>query len=527
MQMHVQRPHVRHHDYAMTETPRYATLRDYLRVIRTNRLVILLVTLTFAAAGLGISLLQQKVYSAQAEVSFQDASADLSLLGSNATAGVPASLLASMNASLVNRPEVNRMVQQQLDSPLSPGALGSKVSAQVSVTTNLVGVRATDTNPVQAAVIANAYARTVAELANRAVHRRLGIAIKHESRAAGRAGKVLSFAEQQAQAQVNQLKTAQAIVHPAQVVEKAQVPTIPSGPLTKRNTVLGGLVGLVFGLAIAFVRDALDRRLRGPSDVHEETGLPVLGRIADDALGASIAGKNGGKAFKDADFEAFRILRANIEFLRVDAPLRTILITSGLPEEGKSTVALALASAMAGAGRRTLLVECDLRRPSLSGRLGIQRSPGLSDYLVGNAAPGDILQQVQLSFGRGSNGSDAASGADNPTLVCIAAGAQVPQPGELLGSLRFREFLGQVSRAYDSVILDTSPLLSVVDGLELVPQVDGVLVCVRLSQTTRQEARAARDVLDKLPERPTGVVVTGLKSREEGYGYYYRAYGQS
>jgi len=231
----------------------------------------------------------------------------------------------------------------------------------------------------------------------------------------------------------------------------------------------------------------------------------------------------------DQDVESFRILRTNLEFLDVDHPIKSILVTSPLPEEGKSTVAASLAAANAAAGKRTLLVECDLRRPSLPERLSINRSPGLSDYLAGQASAGQILQVVTLSEGEpvsNGNGKDAPRvEAAAGKLVVIAAGSQSVRPAELLGSRRFRDFLEQVVAAYDIVVIDTPPLLSVSDTLELVPLVDSVLLCIRADQTTRDQARAVKDALAHLPERTTGIVVTGLKpGREHDYGYYSYAY---
>jgi tyrosine-protein kinase len=197
------------------------------------------------------------------------------------------------------------------------------------------------------------------------------------------------------------------------------------------------------------------------------------------------------------------------------------MVTSALPEEGKSTVALALAGAAAVAGKRALLVECDLRRPCLADRLGIDEEPGLTDYLLGEAKPADVLQVVELDTAPAAANGGAAGEKESSSLVCITAGSPAELPAEMLGSERFSKFLSQVSEAYDLVVLDTSPILSVVDSLELAPKVDGLLVCVRLSQTTREEARAAREALGYLPERTTGVVVTGYRPGDDYYGYAY------
>ncbi|MDQ2676137.1 MAG: CpsD/CapB family tyrosine-protein kinase, partial [Actinomycetota bacterium] len=267
----------------------------------------------------------------------------------------------------------------------------------------------------------------------------------------------------------------------------------------------------------------LDRRLHGAGEAHQELGLPVLGRVSDAALKYPGLARDGAAPMSESEFEAFRILRTNLRALSDGEPLNKILVTSSRPDEGKTAVSLSLASACAIAGHKVLLVECDLRRPSFARRLkSINQSPGLTDFLMGNAAPQDILQVVQLSEPAGAASLAGAQGQAAGAIVCITAGSIVPKPAELIGGKRFAEFLEKVVKAYDMVIIDASPLLSVVDPLELVQHVDGVLICVRSGQTTREEARASRAALAHLPERPSGVVMTGLKrGGVDGYGYYY------
>jgi non-specific protein-tyrosine kinase len=224
----------------------------------------------------------------------------------------------------------------------------------------------------------------------------------------------------------------------------------------------------------------------------------------------------------ESDFEAFRVLRVNLAALNPGGETRSVLVTSGVPEEGKSTVSIALACAATAAGQRTLLVECDLRRPSFAERLGIDGSPGLSDYLQGGATPQEILKAVPLTLPSSANGAGPSQPGSAGTLVCITGGSRVANPAELLIGERFAEFIAKVKSNYDLVILDAGPLLAIVDPLELVEQVDAVLLCVRALRTTRDEVRAARTALSHLPARPLGAVLTGLKRRgPDSYHSYY------
>jgi Mrp family chromosome partitioning ATPase len=229
---------------------------------------------------------------------------------------------------------------------------------------------------------------------------------------------------------------------------------------------------------------------------------------------------NGRRPLSEADLEGFRILRTNIDFLGIDRPPKAILVTSALPEEGKSTVAAALAAAQATAGKRTLLLECDLRFPTLAKRLGLADTPGLTDYLI---AGGDPRQTIKVSSGprlANGGGPPAYAPADQDVeFDCIVAGTRTPQPAELLGSQRFVAYLQELTGSYETIVIDTSPLLPVVDALELLARVDGILVCVRVSKTKREQARAAKTAMERFPRRPTGIVVTGVRPGQDGDAY--------
>ncbi len=287
-------------------------------------------------------------------------------------------------------------------------------------------------------------------------------------------------------------------------------------------------LGLIFGLLAAFLRDSLDRRLTDPHEVQHQLHIPMLGYVLKDSLGGVGLSQNGAKGSSDEGIEQFRILRSNVEFLAPDRTLKTVAITSPLAEEGKSTVAAGLATAGVLAGKRVLLVECDLRRPVLAERFKLQGQPGLSDWVAGNAKPAEVIQQVPIERrvgqvnGRPAPESDVASFAS--ALSVIVSGSWSPMPAELLGSERFGSFLQQVGKVYDQVVLDCAPLLPVGDTLEVLPRVDATLICIRLDRTTREQALAAKTAVEHLPPHPTGLVVTGARKGREGYYYgYYSA----
>jgi tyrosine-protein kinase len=499
----------------VTDTPRYATLRDYLRVLRHHRLLIVLTAIVFGAAGFAVAARQEKTYVAEAKV------APTPVGQGNAQ--------AQITSDRVGRLAVARRVQRALHTKVAPTTLQSVVTAGVETQTGLVVIGARWKEPKFAARVANGFARAIQVITTEQERKRIGAATASIRRRirnlkfanpATRAG-----TRAQLKAQLAELESQRELVRPIDVVRFAGVPGAPASPKPLLDTGLGLIVGLALGIFAAFVRDALDRGLRGSREIQEHLDLPLVGHVREEVLGR-VPGTDG-RGLTDQDLEGFRILRVNLNFVFDPRP-RSVAVTSGLPEEGKSTVAVSLATVAALAGRRTLLVECDLRRPSTARRMGIPIAPGLTDYIAGSAELEDVLQEVSIGAARGPNGlgpSGPPTADAGGALVCVPAGVPPEHPAEMLGSTRFQAFLRQVAERFDFVVLDTAPLLSVVDTRELLPYVDGVLLCVRAAKTTDEEARAAKEALAYLPDRPTGVVVTGLRADDEAdYGYYSYAY---
>lgn len=506
--------------------PRYATLRDYFRVVRKHRTLIIAVTLVCGVVALGLAARQDPTYAAVASVSFSDPYQDLNIVSGEPIPPrqTPPERAAAAAATITSRAQLTA-VRNRLGTTLSEDVLQANLSVFVEEVTNFVVVRATWTEPAFAARLANTVARQAVDDTAQRQRARFQVLIgslRKRLQGLDPDDPADTFTRSTVQERIARLQSLSAFSRPAEVARSAAVPQAPVSPRPVRNTLLGLLLGLALGLLAAFGRDSLDRRLRGSREIQEHLGLPLLGVVSHEAMGGVMVNGNG--HLSDQELESFRILRTNLDFLDVDRPLRLVVVTSALPEEGKSTVAASLACAQAAAGKTTLLVECDLRRPSLSQRLGLERSPGLAEYLAGTANPQDIIQTIDHPFLSSPNGQDE-SALEGRKLVCITAGAATPRPAEMLGSERFRTFLAQIREAYEIVVLDSCPLLSVVDTLELVPHTDGVLICVRAGHTTRDQARAAKAALDHFPERPTGIVVTDLRPGEdEDYGFYSYSY---
>ncbi|MHB8694268.1 MAG: tyrosine-protein kinase domain-containing protein [Solirubrobacteraceae bacterium] len=502
---------------------RNTTLADHLRVIRRHRVLIVLIGLICAGAALGVSAVQKKVYDATASVSVTDPNQALANVGSAGFSVETPLQLASIHASTVTRPAVLAAAQAQLHTKLSTTALKNAVTIGIDPNSYAVTIDASNHSATLATAIANAFAHADATLTTATARK------QYSSQAALLQRRLHSLPAATAPATtalyVEKLSTLQSlasIAQPVQVASTATVPGSPTSPQPARNTIAGLIFGLLAGVAIAYLRQALDKRFRRPDEVEQQLGHPIVGRIRGQALGRAGQETRGMRGdFNPIDAEAFRILRHNVQYLSAADAARVLLVTSAAAQEGKSTVAACLALASAEAGTRTMLVECDLRRPVLAARLGLAHAPGLSDYLAGMAAPEQIVQAVGPPHSQ--NGAEHAPSLGAARLICVTAGTPPPSPSDLLASDRFRQFIAEVSSVYDTVILDCAPLLSVADTLEIVPSASAVLVCVRLGKTTRDQARSAQEALSRIPGRPVGLVLTDVRGIEdEYYGYYHR-----
>jgi len=288
------------------------------------------------------------------------------------------------------------------------------------------------------------------------------------------------------------------------VFNAAREPEHPVGPKKLTNTALAGVVGAMLALGVAFLIEYLDDTIKTPEDASRALGLGVLGTIGQLKKG------KGDLVLVDEPLspisEAFRALRTNIRFSSVDRPLRTILVTSPGPVEGKSITVANLAVAMAQAGLKVAAVGGDLRRPRLYKLFDIHPRDGLTGALLKGSMDG-LLQPTQVD-----------------RLALLPAGELPPNPAELLGSQRMRDLLGELVQQVDVVLIDSPPLLPVTDAAVLAQGVDGVLLVIDAGQTRRGAARRAMESLRRVGGNLIGVVLNSMPASGNGYYYYYSGY---
>lgn len=332
-------------------------------------------------------------------------------------------------------------------------------------------------------------------------------------------------------------------------------PLLPTSAINPPRTVataaMGTIIGLILGMLIAFIRETFDTSLGAIEDVEETLGTKVLGVISHGdtkSIEESLRDKDG----KDLDSsqvrrrlqlvshfvpnsiigEGFRSLRTNIQFRDLEKKIKTLEITSASPQEGKTMVAMNLAITFAQAGMKTLLVECDLRKPVFAHILGIENTPGITDVLLGNHPVRDVVRTItDIIVGRLSMEEVLSSpGLDN--LNIITSGTIPPNPGELIDSKRLGDFIEEVKRDYDLVIFDTAPILSTADPLILGRKVDAVLLVYRVGAISRRLLKRSMVQLSQVKCHVTGVVLNDLKAdvspdfQDFKYYKYYRSYGR-
>jgi capsular exopolysaccharide synthesis family protein len=290
----------------------------------------------------------------------------------------------------------------------------------------------------------------------------------------------------------------------ATVVDPASYNASPVSPRPMINLVIGGMIGLLLGLAAAVIRDILDNTVSSAEDVANVIEAPVLASIAydSDVPKHPLLTEAGSRAPR---VEAFRLLRTNLQFLNLDTRPTSLVITSAVPAEGKTSTATNLAIALAQTGQRVVLVDGDLRRPKVASVLGLERSVGITTVLVGRS---ELHESVQ---------KHSASG-----IYFLASGPIPPNPTEVLQSQAAQALFDRLNEMFDMVIIDAPPLLPVSDAAIMARDVDGAILVVRHGKTTKDQLRQARQRLAQVDANLFGVAVNMTPRRDRGaYGYGY------
>jgi len=296
------------------------------------------------------------------------------------------------------------------------------------------------------------------------------------------------------------------------VFSPAELPRSPVGPQTLRNTATAGAAGLVVGLSVAFLLEYLDDRVHNPEEVRRVLGVNALG-----ALPNTKEQENHWIAVEQPlspATEAFRSLRTSIQFASLDTPVRTLLVTSPLPTEGKSFTAANLAAVMAQGGRSVVLVDADLRHPTIHKFVGVDLKPGVSDALLALKSHDGVGLDMEMV-------EELVQRTDLENLRVVPSGTHVRTPAELLSSKLFQGFLTLLADCCDIVIIDSPPVMAVTDPVILSTMVDGVALVVDAGESRLPVVAQALQRLGEVDAKVLGVVVNRMSGRSGSYYYYY------
>jgi polysaccharide biosynthesis transport protein len=502
------------------------TLRDYLRVVGRRKWIILVCALVAPASAVALSLQQQKLYQASTDVllSRQNLAAALTKTD-DPLATQDADRLAETQVHVARVP---RVLARTLDgvglADRTPDDLLENSSVSALPSADILAFKVTDPSPALARRLANEYAeqftryRRVIDTASLNVARR---EVQTQIVGLETEGKQDSQLYANLVQKEQELGTLEALqTSNAHVLRRAGEPRQVQ-PRPVRNGLTGLALGLLLGLGLALLRDALDSRVRTAEEISDGLNLPLLGRVPEPPRRFR---RHGGLVMREepagAFAEAFRVLRTNVEFANVERGARVIMVTSAVEGEGKSTTAANLAYAFARTSKRVALVELDLRRPSLGRVVGLDGGPGITDVAVAWTTVDEAIASVALSDGVnpfpdvGANGHAVVGGK----FDVLVAGSLPPNPGEFVGTSGVSYVLQDLRERYDLVLIDSPPLLHVGDARALAAEVDALLLVVRLHTARKQSLTELRRALESLPAAPLGFVMAGAEL-EEGYGY--------
>jgi polysaccharide biosynthesis transport protein len=309
------------------------------------------------------------------------------------------------------------------------------------------------------------------------------------------------------------------------IVNAARVPTSPVEPNIPRNLAFALVLGVITGVGLAFLLENMDNTVRTPEQAQSISALPSLGMIplgSKSTNRGSAANRLALTPSKEAVetvtqvrpqsqmAESYRALRTSLLLSNLGAPPKVIMVTSARPQEGKTTTSINTAIVLSQKGVRVLLIDADLRRPSVHKTLGMGPRSGLSNVLTGSATLQQTITPAPML----------------PNLFILPAGTPPPNPAELLASAHMRDLLTELREQFDHIVIDTPPTLSVTDAVVLSPRADATILVIRSGQTTKQALRRARDILTQVNAHVAGVLLNAVDLTSPDYYYYYEYQGK-
>lgn len=504
-------------------------LGDYFAILWRRKWIVLEALVVLPAVAVAIALSQAPTYRASADVLMSRTNLGAALLGVNDPSSFEdPTRLADTQATLARVPDVAERAAKianirgiDADYVLASGAV------RAGLNNDLLRFSITSGNPDVAAKVATAYAQAFiayrSELDTSALNQARNdlLTRMQELRKAGQTKSAL-FLNLSDKAQ--QLRTLELLETPNKLVRPA-TSAAKISPTPVRNGILGLIGGIILGVGFAFVLELLDRRIRSEDEIERRLHLPMLARLPSPPK--SVRDQNRLVMLADPRSifaEPFRRLQTNLEFVNADTGAKAILVSSSVAGEGKSTTVANLAVAAARSGRRVVVVDLDLRRPSLHEWFGVSQHPGATNVALGMVSLDEAVHRLRLPQGTrpAAAAANGHGGNSDAVLEFLAAGTLPPNPGEFLGTSGIERLLVELRKRADFVFVDAPPLLAVGDTLPLSAKVDGILIVTQFGIVSRPMLDDLSRELQTLPTPKLGFILTGADTTGTyGYGYGY------
>ena len=508
----------------MNDPQHESTLREHVGVLRRHKLLIVFVMVLVIATALAMTVAGGARYKAVSDVLLtrQDVASQITDLATPTSAGDFARI-ASTQAGVAASPSVARKALGLAGvRDLTPREFLMTSSVDVDPATDILQFSVESPRPETAVKLADAYSSAYV-----AYRRSLDTAPIRDARSQARARiKILEKSGDQESRlyaalleKDEQLSTAEALQGANATIIRTAGPAVQIAPRIRRNAALGALVGGALGVALAFLTEALNTRVRSPDEVRDALDLPLLGFIpppSRDLRGGLLMLQSP----NSASAEAYRVLRTNISFANLEQHASVVLITSAVPTEGKSTTISNLAVTYARAGARVILLDLDLRRPAVASLFQLPPHAGVTDVALGASSLTEALQCIELDT---SNNGAARPFADRESgsLHVLTGGWVPPDVGEFVAGRSLAGIISQLRQRVDMVFIDAPPLLNVGDALAVSESLDALLVVARIDKLRRNVVRKLGDVLAAAPVPKLGLIATGSTEVGLGYGYGY------
>jgi capsular exopolysaccharide synthesis family protein len=485
--------------------PRAQTLSPFelLSVLWRRKAIVAVTVVVSVSISIVLAFRAPTEYGASAQLLFREPNFSQALLGNGLfqTGQEEPQRTTQTNIDVVTSPSVGAVAKELLHTPESVSSLLNSITVNPGANANLAVITATASTPIQAARVANAFANAYIDFRRENDRALIGQA---EERVSSSLTSATAAERPRLEESLHQLRVLQAVqTGNGELIATAHPNSSPVAPRPTRDALFGLVVGLLLGCGLALLVDFLDQRLKTIDDVERAYGdYPVIASIprinAGIAEPEDLAGPVG---------EAYRMLRESLRFLDPGGAAKCFMITSANESEGKSTVAVNLATALAAVDKSVILIEADMRRPTAARQLRVPTgTEGLSDYLISRSAIDGYLTTVSAA----------------PGLRVLSGGTTPPNSADLLSTDRMDVLLEEARAAADVVIIDAPPILPVADTRVLLHRqdIDGTILVVRVGVSRRDRVRSARRVLEQSGRRVFGLVVTGVRVSPGEYTYY-------